>query len=73
MILFNRQDKGSFQVKKNPIFEKNSYVGGWVKRQLGFVFFGGIFVFYCVFCVVFMFSNVSKENTKLDKGVSDWV
>ena len=56
-------------LKKFQKSEKNSEVGGgWFKPQLGLKKFFGNVVFLCVFCVVFMFSNVSKK--KLDRG---WV
>ena len=29
-------------------------------------------MFFRVFCVVFMFQNVSKKNRKLDNGVGGW-
>ena len=46
-------------------------MGGWVKPQLGFVFFWGEFrVFFCVFCVDFMFP---KKKKKLDRGVGGLV
>ena len=46
---------GFFQVKKIQKSEKNSEVSGRVKLQLGFYFFCGNFVFFRVFCAVFMF------------------
>ena len=33
---------------------------------------GGILCFFCVFCVVFMFPNVSKKNEKLDRSGGGW-
>ena len=50
---------GFCQVEKNP--RKTQEVGGWVKAQLGFLFFGGNFVF---FCVVSMF----QKKIKIGKG-----
>ena len=43
--------------------DRNSEVGGWVKPQLGFLFFGEIL------CGFFFVVNVSKINTKLDRRV----
>ena len=34
------------------------------------IFFGGEFVFVCVFCVVFLFPNVSK---KVKNWIGGWV
>ena len=43
-------------VKLNKIkkSEKNAEVGGWVKHQLGFFFFGEILCFLCCFLLLYM-------------------
>ena len=58
--------KGFCQVKKIQKSEKNSEVGGWVKRQLGLLFFWEI-VFFCVFCVVFCCCTFFKKN------IQNWI
>ena len=40
--------RGFVKLEKIQKFEKNSEVGGWVKPQLGFVFFLKIPVFLCI-------------------------
>ena len=53
--------RGFVKLKKKPKSEKNLEVGGWVRPQLGFLFFGDILCFFVWFYVVFMFPNVSKK------------
>ena len=53
--------------KKFRKSEKNSEFGGWVKPQIGF--FWGEMLCFCIFCVVFIFLNVSKKNEKMDRVV----
>ena len=57
--------RGFVKLKKIQKSEKNSEVGGWVKPQLGFLFFGGFF--FCVFFVLFSCSKCFKK--KMDRGV----
>ena len=54
--------RGFVKLKKIQKSEKNSEVGGWVEN----------FVFFCLYCVVFMFLFVSKKIKKLDRGVGGW-
>ena len=67
MILLNMLS-GFVKLKKFQKSEKNSEVGGWVKPQLGLLFFLEILCFR-VFSVVFM---LQKKNKKLDRGVGGW-
>ena len=62
-IIINTLVRGYVKLKKIQKSEKNWEVGGWVEPQLGFLFFS---IFFLVFCVVFIFSNVSKKQ-KLGK------
>ena len=53
--------RGFVKLKKNPKSEKNSEVGGWVfPAPTRILMFWGKF---CVFCVVFMFTIVSKKKS----------
>ena len=70
---FKNQLRGFVKLKKIQKPKKNSEVGGWVKSLLGFVFFGGKFIFFCVFCVVFMFPCVFKLKKKMKRGWVGWV
>ena len=45
--------------------KKNLEVGGWVKPQISFLFFGGNFFFF----FFHMFPNVIERNKKLDRRV----
>ena len=47
--------------------EKNSEVGGWVKPQLGFLFFGEMLCFLCCFCRCTCFQK------KFKKWIGGWV
>ena len=61
--------RGSVKLKKIQKSEKDSEVGGWIKHQLGFFFFFEMLYFFVFFCVVFMFSNVSKKKN----WIGGWV
>ena len=46
---------------------------GWVgQAPTRILIFWGNFVFFRIFCVVFMFQNVSKKTKKLDNGMGGW-
>ena len=57
--------RGFVKLKKFQKSEKNAEVGGWVKLQLGFLFFLNM-VF---FCVVFLVVHVSQKLKKIDRRV----
>ena len=60
-----RKLRGFVKLKKFQKSEKNSEMDGWVKPQLGLLFFGNI-VF---FCVVFFVVHVSNFFFSLDRWV----
>ena len=62
---------GFVKLKKIQKSEKNSEVGGWVKPQLGFLFFWEILCFF-VFFVLFSCFKMFKKKKKLDNGVGGW-
>ena len=64
--------RGFVKFKKNKKIRAKLGIGRLDQAPtLIFYFFGGNFVFLCISCVVFMFSNVSKKNNKkMDRG---WV
>ena len=54
------------QIQKS---EKNTEVGGWVKPQLGILFFWK----FCVLCGFFVVVvHVFQKKLKLDRGVRGW-
>ena len=54
-------------LKQIPKSEKNSEMGGWVKPRLGFLFFFGNIVF---FCVVSLVSLVLREALPATCGIN---
>ena len=63
--------RGFVELKKIQKSEKNSEVGGWLKPQLGFFFWGGEFCVFCVFGltspsfsrIFFIFFNLTRPLT----------
>ena len=52
--------KGFVKLNKFQKSEKNSEVGGWVKPQLGFLFFFGNSVFFVLLFLLYMFQRKKK-------------
>ena len=64
-FIINVLVRGFIKLKKIKNSEKNLEVGGWVKPQLGFSFFGEILCFF----FFFFFLHVSKTKLKRDMQV----
>ena len=62
MLVSVQAFRGFVKLKKIQKIRENPEVGGWVKPQLGFCFFGGNCVVFRVFCIVLMFPNVKIKN-----------
>ena len=60
--------RGFVKLKKIQKSEKNSEVGGWVKPQLGILFF----LILCFFVLFFVVLHVSKKKKILGKGVGGY-
>ena len=67
---FSESLRGFVKLKKIKKSEKNSEVIGWVKPQLGFFFFWGNLVFFCVAFSLYMFPP--KKIKKMDRGMGRW-